>query len=61
MSATRPKSGDLRVRLLPGRRTQTLTLADINRFARPTLAPDQEGELFQLVLVEVGDGPERHP
>jgi hypothetical protein len=31
------------------------------RFARPTLALDQEDELLQLALVEVGDGAERHP
>ena len=44
-----------------GKTTQIVTLADIDRFARPTLALDQDGELLQLVLVEVGDGPERHP
>ncbi len=31
------------------------------RPARPTLALDQADELLQLVLVEVGDGTERHP
>ena len=44
-----------------GKTTQMLTLADINRFARPTLALDQENELLQLAFVEVGDSAERHP
>jgi hypothetical protein len=29
--------------------------------ARPTLTLDQSDELLHLVLVEVGDGAERHP
>jgi hypothetical protein len=31
------------------------------RPARPTLTLDQPDELLHLVLVEVGDGAERHP
>jgi hypothetical protein len=44
-----------------GKTTPIVTLADIHRFARPTLASDQEDELLQLTFVEVGDSAERHP
>jgi hypothetical protein len=33
----------------------------LGRSARPTLTLDQSDELLHLVLVEVGDGAERHP
>jgi hypothetical protein len=44
-----------------GKTTQIVTLADIDRFGRQTLALDQEDELLQLAFVEVGDSAERHP
>src|SRR5262245_9871686 len=45
----------------PAHRAEPATFADINRLPRPTLTLNHADELLQFALVEVGDGPERHP